>query len=384
MSDLTPPLIYLDSGATTRVDPRVVDAMLPYFTESFGNPSSSHPLGLRSRRAVEHARAQVGSALGVDASRVTFTSGGTEALNLALRGAIAAKAKPHFVVSALEHPAVTDTVAWAETLGGSSTVIGVDESGVVSADDVLDAVRPDTAVVAIMMANNEIGTIQPIEEIGRRLKIAAPDVLFVVDAVQAFTKCPLPLRAESIDALAISSHKIHGPKGVGALYLREAVTLPSMQTGGGQEGRIRPGTENLTGIVGLGCAAELATSDAQGDADRMRALRDALWSGLQERLPELSLNGCPERRLANNLSVNFHGCATPLLKELVAESGLAVSAGAACHAASTSISAVLRAIGLQRDEGTLRLTLCRHSTLDEVERAIEILADAVPKARRGH
>ncbi len=375
------PFVYLDNGATTRTDPVVVEAMLPYFTERFGNPSSIHALGARSRRAVEEARAEVAAALGCDPDEVLFTSGGTEADNLAVRGAWNASRGSHVVMTNIEHPAVLSCAEWVRAHGGEVTLVDVEPNGIVDADHVLAAVREDTAVVAVMAANNEIGTVQPVDRIGAALRQKHPEVFFFVDAVQAFTKLALDVRAIRADAVAVSSHKIHGPKGVGALYLRRGRRIEPLQSGGSQERGVRPGTENVPGIVGFAKAVELATRDVEADRRRMAALRNRLLEAVETHLQPVSLNGDRHRRLCNNLNVNFHGARAEVLLHMLEAEGLYCSSGAACHSQKRGPSHVLRAIGLRRDEGSLRLTLSRHTTEADIERAIDILRRVVPRAR---
>ena len=379
MSEASP--IYLDNGATTQTDPAVVDAMLPYFTDSFGNASSLHRLGVRSRRALDEARETLAAAIGANSREICFTSGGTESDTLAIRGVADAARGRHMVMLTTEHPAVLAQRTWLEARGFEVSTLDVDSAGRVNVSDVLDATREDTVLVSVMHANNEIGTLQDIDTLGPALKAHRPGALFFVDAVQSFTKAPLHVGRARIDLLSLSSHKIHGPKGVGALYVRDGVRLGSQLAGGGQEFGTRPGTENIPGIVGFAEAARIAHANGAEDQERMRTLRDHLIARCEETLGPVQLNGCREARRCNNANLNFPGARAEILLHMLEAKGLLVSSGAACHAGARKMSHVLQAIGLQRDEGTLRITLCRHTTAAEIDRAIEILCEVVPEAR---
>jgi cysteine desulfurase len=373
--------IYLDNGATTRTDPAVVEAMAPFYTEHFGNASSLHRLGTRSGDAISHARRFFAQVLGAEPSEIYFTSGGTESNTLAIRGVAETSRKRHMVMSAIEHPAILKQDAFLQSRGFEITVVPVGKDGRVHTEDVLHAVTPDTVLVSVMHANNEIGTLQPIEEIGTRLKGRNPNTLFMVDAVQSFTKSPLDVRSAQIDLLSLSSHKIHGPNGVGLLYARDKVRLAPLLAGGSQESGIRPGTENVPGIVGFQTAARLAMESASGDQGTMKKLRDYLIAQCMATLAPVTLNGDPTERLCNNASLNFHGAKAEILLHMLEAQNLFVSSGAACHASNKKLSHVLQAIGLLQDEGTLRLTLCRHTTKDDVDAAIDVLQQVVPEAR---
>ncbi len=375
------PLIYLDNGATTRTDTGVIDAMVPFFAESFGNASSLHRLGVKSRRALDQSRQILAHAIGAKPSEICFTSGGTESDTLAIRGVADATRRRHMVMAATEHPAVLAQQEWLKRRGFTVTLVPVDANGRVDLDSLLECTTGDTALVSLMHANNEIGTLQDLARIGPALKAHCPGVLFFVDAVQSFTKVPLHVGRAHIDLLALSSHKIHGPKGVGALYVREGVHLGPQLAGGGQEGGTRPGTENIPGIVGFAEAVRIAMATAQEDQKRMRSLRDNLIAECLATLAPVELNGHPEHRLCNNANLNFPGAKAEILLHMLEAQGLLVSSGAACHAGSRKVSHVLQAIGLQVDRGTLRITLCRHTTPDEITRALAILKTVVPEAR---
>jgi cysteine desulfurase len=379
MNDAAP--IYLDNGATTRTDPAVVEAMLPYFAEDFGNASSLHRLGVRSRRALDAARQTIAGSIGATDREICFTSGGTESDTLAIRGAAEATRRRHMVMAATEHPAVLAQQEWLERRGFSVTVLVVDPSGRVTPEALLEATNADTALVSIMHANNEIGTLQDIDLLGPALKAHRPDALFFVDAVQSYTKAPIHVGRACIDLLSLSSHKIHGPKGVGALYIRDGLRLAPQVAGGSQEFGTRPGTENIPGIVGFAEAARLALATAPEDRERMRSLRDQIITSCEAELAPVEVNGDRETRLCNNANLNFPGARAEILLHMLEAKGLLVSSGAACHAGARKLSHVLQAIGLHEDRGTLRITLCRHTTPAEVDRAITILREVVPEAR---
>jgi len=385
-------VIYLDNGATTRVDDAVVAAMQPYFLESFANPASLHRPGIDAARGVKAARETFAAILDVQPQEIVFTAGGTEADVLAVRGTALLRA-PHedargagrtnVVCSAVEHPAVLDSCRSLAEEGYELRVAPVDATGRVQVDELLALVDERTALVSVMHANNEIGTIQPIPEIGRRLK-ALPhggDVVFHVDAVQSFLKAPLSVLDARVDLLSLSSHKIHGPKGVGLLWVRSGVRLRPLFFGGGQQRGVRPGTENVPGIVGFAEAARRGAATARADAERMTALRDRLVQRVQAELPDISLNGHPAERLCNNANLNFHGCTAELLLHHLEAEGVIASSGSACHAAENEPSHVLKAIGITRDRGSLRLTLCRFTTEADVDGAVRALAKVVPVVR---
>src|SRR5580692_11030337 len=291
--------IYLDSNATTPVDPAVLEAMLPYFAETFGNASSIHSPGQRARGAVDAARASVAALLGAKPSEIVFTSGGTESDNLALFGAVAASQEPrkHVIATAIEHHAVLNAAQALENIGADVTFIPVGREGTVDPEDIRRALKPETVLISVMYANNELGTIQPIEEIGRIA--AAAEVLFHCDAVQAAGKLPLDVNRLGVDLLSLSAHKIYGPKGVGALYVRSGVSIAPLFHGGHAERDRRAGTENVPGIVGMGKAAELARKQLAADASRVRALRDRLEQALLEKIPAARVNGDRTQRVPN-------------------------------------------------------------------------------------
>jgi cysteine desulfurase len=370
--------IYLDYNATTPLAPEVVAAMTPFLTDAFGNPSSLHWAGTPARDAVETARCQVASLLACDATEAIFTSGGTEANNLAIKGMFfkqrAFHDQPHFIVSQIEHPAILEPCAFVERLGGQVTRLRVDRFGRVDPEDVRLAIRPETILVSIMHANNEVGTIQPIEEIARVCH--AKGVLVHTDAAQTVGKISVDVESLGIDMLTIAGHKLYGPKGVGAMFVREGIELEPLLHGAGHEAGRRAGTENVLEIAGLGAACELAKRWI-GDVS-VSGLRDRLWQQLRERFGDrVVLNGHPEHRLPNTLNASFRGhLGSDVLASLP---DVAASTGSACHAGSREMSPVLKAMGVP-DEiglGAVRFSLGRGSTSAEVERVVDQLSTSI-------
>ena len=385
---MTPRPLYLDHHATTPVDPAVVGAMLPYLTEKFGNPSSrQHLFGQEAHAAVEEARAHVARLIGAETGDIVFTSGATESNNLAVRGVGrgAGSRGRHLVTTAIEHPAVLEPARSLEREGFEVTVVGVGPEGIVSADEIARALRPDTVLVSVMAANNEIGTVQPIAEIGRLCH--EREILFHTDAVQAIGRVPVSVEAWGADLVSVSAHKMYGPKGVGALYVRRArrprIRLQAQAEGGGQEKGLRSGTLNVPGIVGFGEAARLAAEALEtGEAERIAALRDRLLAGLRARLDGVEVNGSMERRLPGNLHVSISRAeAETLILSLGGR--IAISSGAACAEAGGKGSHVLRALGLpdERIYTALRFGLGRFNDAAAIDEAIEALAGAVETAR---
>jgi cysteine desulfurase len=376
--------IYLDNHSTTPCDPRVVEAMLPYFTERFGNAGSrSHSYGLDARAAVEHARTQVAALIGASPKEIVFTSGATEADNIAILGTAMEHGGGHLVVSAIEHKAVLDSAKYAQKHGFDLTVVPVGSDGVVDPADVAAALRDDTVLVSVMLANNEIGTVQPVAEIGALTRPRG--IALHVDAVQGCGRVPIDVEAMNVDLMAVTAHKMYGPKGIGALYVRRGrprVRLAPLFHGGGQERGIRPGTLPVPLIVALGRTAELAHRDLlDGHIDGVRALRDRLWDGLQ-RIGDVSLNGSLAHRLPNNLNVCFHGVeAQALMMNLRTE--VALSSGSACSSESLTPSFVLKAIGLSDTAayGSLRFGIGRWNTADEIDRVIELVGSGIAGLR---
>ena len=377
--------IYLDHSATTPVDPRVVAAMAPFWTELYGNPSSIYGLGRRAAAALEDARRRIGRILNCGPAEIVFTGCGTESDNLALRGvalAAAARGKRHLVTTPIEHHAVLHTANdLAEHFDCEVTLVPVDPYGLVDPDAVAAAIRPDTALVSVMMANNEVGTIQPIAEIAARVRERG--VPFHTDAVQAGGHLPLDVEALQVDLLSLSAHKFYGPKGVGLLYVRRGVRLLPVQTGGGQERGRRSGTENVPYIVGMATALELAQAERDAEARRLNLLRDRLIQGLMARIPDLILTGHPTQRLPGHVSLIVPGAEAEALLIALDMAGIAASSGSACATGSPTPSHVLTAMGYTPQEAmsALRLTLGRANSEADVDYVIEKLAEIVPRVR---
>jgi cysteine desulfurase len=366
--------IYLDYNATTPVLPEVVDAMLPYLRDHFGNPSSSHALGRAARAAVETAREQVAALLGCDADEVVFTSGGTESNNLAIRGVTQGLPdRRHVVTSLIEHPAAAAPCAWLERHGWRITRAGVDAHGRIRLEELVDAIDTETALVTVMHANNETGVLQPVVALADAAHAAG--AALHTDAAQSVGKVPVSVRELRVDLLSVAGHKLYAPKGVGVLYVRRGAPLVPFLLGAGHERGIRPGTENVASIVGLGVACERARLDLEAEGVRVRILRDRLWQRLQDRIPGLALNG-PEQRLPNTLSLRFPGVSGNAI--LAESSEVAASTGSACHAGGEEAPAVVVLMGVSPREalGTVRLTLGRGTTVDEVEGAAGALVRA--------
>ena len=375
--------IYLDNNATTQVAPEVVEAMMPYLTANFGNASSIHWFGQQARNAVEKAREQVAKLIHARPGEVIFTSGGTESDNASIFGVILAAraATRHVITSAIEHHAVLNTAQAAEKLGVSVTYVRTGPGGVVDPDDVKRAIRPDTVLISIMHANNEIGAIQPIEEISR---IALEhDIFFHTDAVQSIGKIPVDVEKLGVDLLSLSAHKLYGPKGVGAMYIRRGTILKPLFYGGHHERDHRPGTENVPGIVGLAKAAELSLAHLGEDAERVRELRDRLEQGILERVPRASVNGDASRRLPNTSNLCFDHVEGEGFVIAMDLRGVACSTGAACSSGTVEPSHVLSAIGRTADQArsSIRLSLGRYNTSEDVEAALEIFPDVVERLR---
>jgi cysteine desulfurase len=373
--------VYLDNGATTRVDPQVAEAAARAMTEAWGNPSSAHTLGVQAARLLSAAREQVARAIGADPAELTFTSGGTEANALGLLGAARAHRGRHVVVSGFEHPSILDAASKLKQEGWQVTEVGPEPNGVVSVEKLAAALTPDTSVVCLMWVQNELGTVQPVEAAARAVKARAPRCHLHVDAVQAVGKLAVDVGL-GFDSLALSAHKIHGPKGVGALWLRKGARVQPLVFGGGQERGLRPGTENMPGIVALGLALELAEAARAESTVRMARLRDLLWVRIGELRPDARRHGAAADSAAHILSVGFPGApAEPLLHAMEAR-GVCVSAGSACHAKDKKPSPTLRSIGVPDDMGTLRFSFSRDSVEGDVERAAAALAGALAEVAR--
>ncbi|MDD5594300.1 MAG: cysteine desulfurase NifS [Candidatus Margulisbacteria bacterium] len=382
--------IYLDNAATTPVDPRVKEAILPYFSDKFGNPSSIHSFGQETKAAIEKAREQVVGLIGGSVDEIVFTSGGTEADNFALEGvAFANEAKgKHIITSSIEHHAVLECCKFLEKRGFSVTYLPVDESGVVSPESVVRAITDKTILVSIMQANNEIGTIEPIGEIAKAIKMRNAELgirsYFHTDAVQTAGHIPVNVNELGVDLLSISAHKLYGPKGVGALYIRKGTKITPFLHGGGQERGRRASTENVPGIVGFGAAAEIAAGDVNnGESKKLIPLRDKLINGILEKITDARLNGHLTQRLPNNVNVSINYVeGESMLLNLDLE-GIAASTGSACSSGSLEPSHVLRAIGLPYEQahGSLRFSLGKNTTEAEIDKTIEVLRKIVLKLR---
>ena len=378
--------IYFDHSATTPLDPRVVQAMEPWLGATFGNPSSLHWAGRQAREAVELARCQVAALLNAQPNEIIFTASGTEADNLALRGVIEAlgPGDHHLVTSAIEHPAILNTCRYLERRGVEVTYLPVSVEGIVNPTDLIQALRPTTRLVSIMAANNVVGTLQPVTELGRIARTRG--VLFHTDAVQAAGKIPFDMQAQPVDLLSMSAHKLHGPKGIGLLYVREGVPLAPLIHGGGQERGLRSATENVAGIVGLGLAAELARVEMADEAARLVHLRDRLIDQVTATIPNAYLVGHRYRRLPGHICLGFAGQEGEAIKLLLAldAAGIAISTGSACSAHhATEPSYILRALGFDplQARGSLRITLGRFNTDAEVDRFLEVLPPLVGELR---
>lgn len=376
-------VIYMDNAATTATRPEVLEAMLPYFTQTFGNPSSIHGVGREARKAVEAARKQVADAIGAEAREVYFSAGGSESDNWAIRLGCEAMQKKgkHIITSAIEHHAVLHTCQAMEKEGYRVTYLPVDEFGMVSVSDVEAAICDDTALITIMMANNEIGTLQPIKEIAQIAK--AKGVLFHTDAVQAIGAVPVNVKELGVDMLSMSGHKFHGPKGIGALYVRKGIKMSNLIHGGAQERGFRAGTENLPAIVGIGKAIELAVAELPAYTEKMTSLRDRLIDGLTERIPEIRLNGHRTQRLPGNVNISIRYLEGESILMRLDLAGIEASSGSACTSGSLDPSHVLLAIGLPHEiaHGSLRLSLGMENTEEEVETVLNELPKIVENLR---
>ncbi len=376
--------IYLDHNATTPVRPEVVTAMTSVLADDFGNPSSVHAFGQRAKALVDDARLSVADALHADASEVVFTGSGTEADNFAVRGvaeALEPRGRRHLVAGAIEHEAVLNPIKALARRGWRVTWLPVDASGVVDPGALDEALADDTALVSVMLANNEVGTIQPVEELARRAH--ARGALFHTDAVQALGRIPVDVRTLGVDLLSVSAHKLGGPKGVGALWIRRGTRLVPLLTGGKHERNRRAGTENVPGIVGFGIAARLAAAGIEAFAARVRSLRDCLEQGVLAGVPGTVVNGDPSRRVPNTTNISFSGVEAESLLIALDLEGIAVSTGSACSSGTLEPSHVLRAMGLpsRRTQNSIRFSLGGGNTQEQVDRVIAVLPGVVAKLR---
>ncbi len=376
--------VYADNAATTPVSQKVVEAVLPYMTEFYGNPSSLYQTGQKAFRAVDKARQQVADALGAEKDEIFFTSGGSEADNWAIKGAAALgakKGKKHLITTKIEHHAVLHTMATLEKQGFTVTYLDVYDNGIVRVEDVEKAITDETCLVTIMYANNEIGTIQPIAEIGKLCK--EKGVLFHTDAVQAVGHVAIDVKEQNIDMLSLSGHKFHAVKGVGALYCKKGIRLPNLIEGGGQEKGRRAGTENVPGIVGLGVAITDMCENIEENAKKVSALRDRLFEGASK-ISHSRINGDREKRLPGNFSMCFEGIEGESLLLMLDMQGVCASSGSACTSGSLDPSHVLLAIGLKHEvaHGSLRLSLSESNTVEDVDYILEVLPPIVDRLRQ--
>lgn len=376
-------LIYMDNAATTPVKPEVLDAMLPYFTEKFGNPSSIYSISSENKKAITDAREVIAKTINTTPENIYFTAGGSESDNWALKAtadAYASKGK-HIITTKIEHHAILHTCEYLETKGFEITYLDVDENGLVKLDELTAAIRPDTILISVMFANNEIGTIEPIAEIG---KIAHEHgVLFHTDAVQAYTQMPIDVEAMNIDMMSTSGHKINGPKGIGFLYIRKGVKIKSFIHGGAQERHRRAGTENVTGIIGLAKAAEIATANMKERTAEEIKVRDHLIERIEKEIPYAKLNGDRVKRLPNNVNFSFQFVEGESMLILLDSKGICASSGSACTSGSLDPSHVLLAIGLPHEiaHGSLRLTISDQITMEDADYVVDNLKEIVNHLR---
>ncbi len=375
--------IYMDHGATTPVDPLVVDAMLPYFTEKFGNASSLHSFGQEATSALEQSRQQVAASIGAKPEEIIFTSGGTESDNLAIKGIAyrnSGKGK-HIITSTIEHPAILNTCAYLEKEGFDVTYVPADSDGIIDMDELKKAIRDDTILISVMHANNEIGTIQPISDISKLAK--EKSIYLHTDAVQSFGKIAVNVNELGVDMLSMSSHKIYGPKGVGALYVRKGTLLQALAHGGSHERSMRAGTENISGIVGFAKAVALADERLVDDEKHMTQLRDSLIGKVMDSIDDVELSGHPTNRLPNNVNLRFSFIEGESMLLFLDMKGIAISTGSACSSKSLEPSHVLTAIGLRPEDshGSLRITLGKDNTQEEVDYVVDALVEVVGRLR---
>ena len=378
-----PTKYYFDNAATTPVREEVLQEILPYFREYYGNASSIYSIAKESKKALEAARAKVAAAIGATPDEIYFTAGGSESDNMALRGVVNAskKEKKHIITTKIEHHAILHTAEFLETKGVDVTYLSVDEFGKISLEELENAIRPETVLISVMFANNEIGTIQPIAEIGEIAK--KHGVLFHTDAVQAVGHVPIDVEKLQVDLLSMSGHKLGAPKGIGAIYIRKGTRISPLIFGGAQEKKLRAGTENIAGIVGLGKAAELAVAEMEETTKKLTALRDKLIHGILESIPDSRLNGHPTDRLPGNCNISFSYIEGESLLLLLDALGIAASSGSACTSGSLDPSHVLMAIGLPHEiaHGSLRMTLSAETTKEDIDYTIDNLKEIVAHLR---
>lgn len=375
--------VYADNAATTKISPEVLNAMYPYLTEEYGNASSIYSLGRNAKKAIEASREKVAKAIGADPSEIYFTSCGSEADNWALRGTchrLKAKGKKHIITSVFEHHAILHTCQALEKEGFEITYLPVSPLGIVCPDDVKNAIREDTAIVSIMYANNEIGTIQPISEMGAICR--EKGVIFHTDAVQAVGNVEINVKEQNIDLLSLSGHKIHAQKGIGAIYIKKGIVLPNLIFGGAQERNKRAGTENVPAIVGLGTAIEIATADIKAKNEKVTAMRNRLIDGILK-LSHTRLNGDREKRLAGNCNISIEGVEGESLLLMLDMNGICASSGSACTSGSLDPSHVLLALGLKHEvaHGSLRLSINDETTDEDIDYILEVVPRVVERLR---
>ncbi|MFH1172955.1 MAG: cysteine desulfurase family protein [bacterium] len=384
--------VYFDYSATTPVSAEVLKVMEPYWSQTFGNPSSIHSFGQEARAGVEKARDQVAEFLGCQSKEIIFTSGATEANNLGLRGlmkAVKDRGNTNFITTKIEHHCVGCVALVLAKVGVTVDFVGVDKSGVVKVEDIQKAIKPETALISVMYVNNEVGTIQPIKEIGQMIKEENKKrdekhrIYFHVDAVQAANYLPCQVDDLGVDLLALSAHKIYGPKGAGALYIRQGTPMKAIQFGGDHEYKLRAGTLNATGIVGLGAAVELLKNNEE-ENKRIKALRDKLIAGVREKIPDVIINGDLAKRVPSNAHLSFKGAEGESLLMMLDMEGIAVSTGSACSASSLEPSHVIKAMGLGEEisHSSLRITLGKYTTEEEIDYFLEKLPPIVEKLRK--
>lgn len=375
--------VYFDNSATTKTDERVIEAMMPYITENYGNPSSIYKIGRENRKAVEEAREQVAKALNCEPNEIYFTNGGSESDNTAIRGiAYAYKNKGnHIITSKIEHPAVLETCKQLEKEGFEVSYIGVDENGIIKLDELKNAIKPTTTLISIMFANNEIGTIEPIEEIGKIAK--ENNIFFHTDAVQAVGNVETDVKKLNIDALSMSGHKFYGPKGIGALYVKKGIKFEKLINGGHQERNKRAGTENVAGIVGLGKAIELAYQELDEHNKKIKELRDYYVEQVKAKIPYIRINGDETKRLPGNSNISFRFIEGEGLLLNLDLKGICASSGSACTSGSLDPSHVLLAIGLPHEiaHGSLRISIGKYNTKEEVDYLVENLVEIIGRLR---
>lgn len=375
--------VYFDNSATTKTDERVIEAMMPYITENYGNPSSIYKIGRENRKAVEEAREQVAKALNCEPNEIYFTNGGSESDNTAIRGiAYAYKNKGnHIITSKIEHPAVLETCKQLEKEGFEVSYIGVDENGIIKLDELKNAIKPTTTLISIMFANNEIGTIEPIEEIGKIAK--ENNIFFHTDAVQAVGNVEIDVKQLNIDALSMSGHKFYGPKGIGALYVKKGIKFEKLINGGHQERNKRAGTENVAGIVGLGKAIELAYQELDEHNKKIKELRDYYVEQVKAKIPYIRINGDETKRLPGNSNISFRFIEGEGLLLNLDLKGICASSGSACTSGSLDPSHVLLAIGLPHEiaHGSLRISIGKYNTKEEVDYLVENLVEIIGRLR---